>query len=185
MIDSEAVLGMSPSEPLSHDEEVDAMTRVRVRWILMLALVGVVGCSGADGSAEAEESSAGQMVARSDSTPSQSAAFPHLMAPAELFGRLEGEDAPILLDVRSAEEYEAGHIPGAINVPYDQIAASLDSLESFRTGEIVVYCRTGRRAGVAEDVLREAGFTRVFDLEGHMVSWNEQDLPVAVPAACC
>ena len=161
------------------------MTRVRVRWILMLALVGVVGCSGADGSAEAGESSAGQMVARSDSTPSQSAAFPHLMAPAELFGRLEGEDAPILLDVRSAEEYEAGHIPGAINVPYDQIAASLDSLESFRTGEIVVYCRTGRRAGVAEDVLREAGFTRVFDLEGHMVSWNEQDLPVAVPAACC
>lgn len=159
------------------------MTGVRVWWILMLALVGAAGCSGADGSAEAEESSAGQTVARTDSTPSQT--LPRIMAPAELAGRLEGEDAPILLDVRSEEEYEAGHIPGAINVPYDQIAASLDSLESFRTAEIVVYCRTGRRAGVAENVLREAGFTRVFDLEGHMTSWNEAGLPVAVPAACC
>jgi len=49
----------------------------------------------------------------------------------------------------------------------------------------VVYCRTGRRAGVAENVLREAGFTRVFDLEGHMTEWNQAELPVVVPAECC
>ena len=125
------------------------------------------------------------VAADSASTPGTTAAFPRVMKPAELAGRLDGQDAPIILDVRSVEEYEAGHIPGAVNVPYDQIAASLDSLESFRAGEVVVYCRTGRRAGIAENVLREAGFTRVFDLEGHMTSWNEAGLPVAVPATCC
>jgi len=79
--------------------------------------------------------------------------------------RLEGENVPVILDVRSPEEFAEGHIPGAINVPYDQVAANLDSLESFRTAEIVVYCRTGRRAGVAENVMREAGFSRCEPLE--------------------
>jgi len=166
------------------------MLNARFRWIWMLVLVGATagaGCSGPNGEAEAksEEAATGQVVADSASSLSATAAFPRVMKPAELAGRLDGPDVPIILDVRSVAEYEAGHIPGAVNVPYDQIAASLDSLESFRSGEIVVYCRTGRRAGIAENVLREAGFTRVFDLEGHMTSWNEADLPVAVPATCC
>ena len=108
-----------------------------------------------------------------------------MITSADLVQRLEGEDAPVILDVRSPEEYAEGHIPGAINVPYDQIAANLDSLESFLTAEVVVYCRTGRRAGVAEKALREAGFTQVVDLEGHMTTWNEAGLPVVVPAECC
>jgi rhodanese-related sulfurtransferase len=107
------------------------------------------------------------------------------MTPAELVSRLEGPGAPLILDVRSPEEYADGHIPGAINVPYDQIEARLGSLEEHRETEVVVYCRTGRRAGVAESALSEAGFKRIRDLEGHMVGWREAELPLVVPAACC
>ena len=105
-----------------------------------------------------------------------------VITPDDLALRLEGEDVPVILDVRSPEEYAEGHIPGAINIPYDQIAASLDWLESFREREIVVYCRTGRRAEIAEEALSEAGFEQVRDLEGHMVAWQDGNYPVVVPA---
>ena len=159
------------------------MGRARVRWTGALALAGAVlgaGCSGGNGGAEEAQETAQQTEVQAE--PTRIPSSPSVITSAELLERLEGENVPVILDVRSPEEFAEGHIPGAINVPYDQIAANLDSLESFRTAEIVVYCRTGRRAGVAENVLREAGFTQVSDLEGHMTSWSEAELPVVVPA---
>jgi rhodanese-related sulfurtransferase len=147
-----------------------------------IAVLGA-GCSGESGGAEESQEAARQVAVPDGPTPTLSS--PQVITSADLVKRLEGEDVPVILDVRSPEEYAGGHIPGAINVPYDQIAANLDSLESFLAAEIVVYCRTGRRAGVAEKALREAGFTQVVDLEGHMTSWNEAGLPVVVPAECC
>lgn len=144
------------------------MVRVSARWAGAMAFAIAVmgaGCSGESGSAEESHEAAQQVITAAD-----------------LVERLETADAPVILDVRSPEEYAEGHIPGAINVPYDQIAANLDSLESFLTSEIIVYCRTGRRATVAENALREAGFTEVLDLEGHMTAWNEAGHPVVVPA---
>jgi rhodanese-related sulfurtransferase len=149
---------------------------------LVVALLGG-GCSGGNGGAEESQEAGQQTAVQGEPTLTLSAS--QVITSAELVERLDGEDVPVILDVRSPEEYAEGHIPGAINVPYDQIAANLDSLQSFLTAEIVVYCRTGRRAGVAENALREAGFTRVLDLEGHMTSWNEAQLPVVVPAECC
>ena len=163
------------------------MVRVKVRWIGTMALVVAMlgaGCSGGSGDAEEAQDAAQQAAVQAEPTRALSSA--QVITSAELVERLEGPDTPVILDVRTPEEYAEGHIPGAINVPHDQVAASLDSLESFLVGEIVVYCRTGRRAGVAENVLREAGFTQVFDLEGHMSSWSEAELPIVVPAAeCC
>ena len=159
------------------------MVRARVRWTGGLALVGAVlgaGCSGGNGGAEEARQAAQQTEVQAE--PTRTVSSPSVITSAELLERLEGENAPVILDVRSPEEYAEGHIPGAINIPYDQVAANLDSLESFRIAEVVVYCRTGRRAGVAENVLREAGFTQVSDLEGHMTSWSEAELPVVVPA---
>ena len=159
------------------------MVRKRVWWTGAVALVVAVlgaGCSSGNEGAEESQEAVQQTAAQAELT--HTASSRQAITSAELVERLEGEDVPVILDVRSPEEYAEGHIPGAINVPYDQIAANLDSLESFQTAEIVVYCRTGRRAGVAENVLREAGFTRVLDLEGHMTSWNEAELPVVVPA---
>jgi rhodanese-related sulfurtransferase len=107
------------------------------------------------------------------------------IAAADLVERLGTVSEPVVLDVRSSEEYADGHIPGAINIPYDEIPAYLDSLNAFRGREIVVYCRSGRRAGVAEEALAKAGFGQVFDLEGHMLAWQAEEYPLAVPAADC
>lgn len=159
------------------------MVRVRARWTgamaFAIAAMGA-GCSGESDGAEESQEAVQQVAVQGEPTPVLSSA--QAITSAALVERLETADAPVILDVRSPEEYAEGHIPGAINVPYDQIAANLDSLETFLTAEVVVYCRTGRRAGVAENALREAGFTQVFDLEGHMTSWNEAGLPVIVPA---
>ncbi len=81
-----------------------------------------------------------------------------------------------LLDVRSSEEYQQGHIKGAINVSFDVISEHAAKLDKEQP--IVVYCRSGRRAGIAIETLQQLGFTKLYHLEGDMMGWTEKDLPV-------
>lgn len=87
-------------------------------------------------------------------------------------------DEWLLLDVRSAEEYNQGHIPGAINVPHDQIDAYLDALDGWQDKPVIVYCRSGRRAQLAMKVLEDLQFQSIRSLEGDMLGWSESGLPV-------
>jgi phage shock protein E len=100
------------------------------------------------------------------------------IAPAELAERIEAGDAPLVLDVRTPEEFAGGHVPGAVNIPYDQLAGRLGELDVDRSEEIVVHCESGRRASQAETVLEEAGFSDVRDLTGHMSAWREGGYPL-------
>ena len=81
-----------------------------------------------------------------------------------------------VLDVRSPEEFREGHVPGAVNVPYDQIAARIADVPKDK--DVVLYCRSGRRAGIAADVLAANGYTRLSHLEGDMPAWIEKGRPV-------
>jgi phage shock protein E len=72
-----------------------------------------------------------------------------------------------LIDARSADEYSAGHIEGAINIPHSVVSKELAQLGEDKSKEIVVYCKSGRRAGKAQDALLEAGFTNVFNAGGY------------------
>ena len=83
-------------------------------------------------------------------------------------------EAPLVLDVRSADESAGGHVPGARNVSFDEVGARLGELGSPR--EVVVYCESGRRAAKASAVLQEAGFT-VRHLTGDMKAWREAGHP--------
>lgn len=86
-------------------------------------------------------------------------------------------NAPIaLLDVRTAEEYQAGHIKGAINIAHSEITNQLSKLDKNKP--IAVYCRSGRRAGLAMEVLEKNGFKQVYHLAGDMNGWQAQELPV-------
>lgn len=82
-----------------------------------------------------------------------------------------------VLDVRSAEEFKAGHLPGAIHIPYDQIGHRLDELGA-RDGQIVLYCRSGRRASLAAQVLQAAGFQQLRHLAGDFPGWQAERRPV-------
>jgi rhodanese-related sulfurtransferase len=94
------------------------------------------------------------------------------IAPQDLLAR---GDAPLVLDVRSAEEFASGHVPDARNVAYDQVAARLAELGPPR--EVVVYCERGPRASKAAAVLSAAGFA-VRHLTGDMRGWREAGLPI-------
>lgn len=96
----------------------------------------------------------------------------------ELASRIEAETAPVILDVRSSEEFAEGHIPGAINIPYTELEDRYEELGIETSDEVVVYCRSGRRAGIAEAALEGLGFTNLRDLEGHIEAWKEAKRPL-------
>jgi len=87
---------------------------------------------------------------------------------AEAHRRVEA--GATLVDVRSAAEFAEGHLPGAVNIPVDELASRLDELGGPEAS-VIVYCRSGARSGKAERLLKEKGFTRVLDL-GPMSNWE-------------
>ena len=84
----------------------------------------------------------------------------------------------VLLDVRTPEEYAAGHVPGAINISHTQIKANLAKLLPHKNDTVIVYCRSGHRAGIAKSILAENGFTKLRHLSGDMNGWYKAHLPV-------
>ena len=107
------------------------------------------------------------------------AAGPGSIEPKTLGERIAWADPSLLvLDVRTAAEYAAGHLPGALNIPHGELAARIAELDGERERDIVVYCRTGVRAGQALEVLDKAGFTRLFHLKGDYTRGSEETRPV-------
>ncbi len=86
----------------------------------------------------------------------------------------------VVLDVRSVEEYEDGHVAGAINTSHNTVADKLNKLSQYKDNTVVVYCRSGRRAAFAENILAENGFKNLRHLTGDMNGWLKADLPVVV-----
>lgn len=84
----------------------------------------------------------------------------------------------VVLDVRSVQEYENGHIVDAINVSHNTITENLNFLSQYKDKTVVVYCRSGRRAGVAEHILAENNFKDLRHLTGDMNGWLKAKLPV-------
>ncbi len=95
----------------------------------------------------------------------------------DLLALIQKRNAPLILDVRTSEEYQSGHIPGSVNIPHNQLSSRLSELGISKSDEVVVHCESGRRASTAEAILTESGYTGVLDLEGHMRSWRESKLP--------
>ncbi|MEL6469425.1 MAG: rhodanese-like domain-containing protein [Cyanobacteria bacterium J06623_4] len=95
-----------------------------------------------------------------------------------LAAQIEQGVAPLILDVRTAEEYATSHIPGALNINYQDIPAQLSSLQPYANQEIIVYCERGVRASRAETHLAKAGFSNVRQLSGDMSAWRAANLPV-------
>lgn len=107
---------------------------------------------------------------------------PALIEPQALVERLAwGDQALVVLDVRTAAEYAEGHVPGARNIPHTELAARIAELSAARSSDIVVYCRSGVRAAQALAVLQGAGFRRLFHLQGDYTRWSAEQRPVILP----
>ena len=68
---------------------------------------------------------------------------------------MDSQEGHVILDVREQDEYDAGHIPGAILIPYTQIEDKADEMLPDKDQQILVYCRSGRRSKIAAEALAE------------------------------
>jgi glyoxylase-like metal-dependent hydrolase (beta-lactamase superfamily II)/rhodanese-related sulfurtransferase len=108
-----------------------------------------------------------------------------LIDPEELMRRVEGPEAPLVLDVRAASEYEAEHIPGSLHIPYGDLAGRLDELPRDR--RVAAICRGGKRSGLAASILQREGFDDVIHVGRGVGAWRQAGGPVesggSVPSA--
>jgi rhodanese-related sulfurtransferase len=97
------------------------------------------------------------------------------ISPTALLDRIAGGDAPVVLDVRSPAEFAAGHVPGAVNIPFTSVLAG-HGVGAPASRTLVVYCGHGPRAWLAGAALRLRGYERVTYLRGHMAAWRRAGL---------
>ncbi len=98
--------------------------------------------------------------------------------PGDLAALLARDEAPLLLDVRTPEEFAQGHVPGATLVPVQELEARLGELGAYKARGVVTYCEVGGRAGKAAELLRANGFSSVRQLDGSMQRWRAEQREV-------
>ena len=83
---------------------------------------------------------------------------------------MDSEEGYIILDVRTQEEYDEGHIPGAIVISHEEIAEKAEGVLTDKNQLILVYCRSGRRSKLAAEALVELGYTNIKEFGG-IIDW--------------
>ncbi len=99
--------------------------------------------------------------------------------PSDLHEKREAGIAPIVVDVRTAAEFATGHIPGAVNLPFDEVADRIDEIDAPHG--VALYCMQGPRARKGEASLIAVGRQQVFHLEGGLAAWIAAGYPVDKP----
>ena len=92
--------------------------------------------------------------------------------------RLLNQGTTLVLDVRDASEYAAGHLPRARHIPLKDLPGRIEEIGKYKERAVLVTCRNGPRAGSASRVLKRAGFNTVYQLKGGIVAWQQASLPV-------
>jgi rhodanese-related sulfurtransferase len=103
----------------------------------------------------------------------------HHMTQDQLLASIEKGTAPVIVDVRSQSEYESGHVPGALHLPFYALWSRHAEIKGNPEDPVVLYCEHGPRAGIAKFALWTLGYTNLVYLEGHMSGWKERGLPMA------
>jgi glyoxylase-like metal-dependent hydrolase (beta-lactamase superfamily II)/rhodanese-related sulfurtransferase len=104
-----------------------------------------------------------------------------LIDPEELAARVEGEEPPLILDVRNEAEYAGEHIPGSLHIPYGDLAGRFDELPRDRP--IAAICRGGKRSGLAASILQREGFADIVHVGKGVGAWRDGGHPVRSGAA--
>jgi rhodanese-related sulfurtransferase len=138
-------------------------------------------CSAHASAGDPAVAGAAPVTAPAVAAPAPPAAAIPLVTQDALLARQAKQDTSLfLLDVRSPEEFAQGHVPGAVNIPHDQVASRIAEVPKDK--DVVLYCRSGRRTALAADVLSANGYTRLSHLEGDMNAWMEKGRPIQAKA---
>ena len=99
----------------------------------------------------------------------QEAVYVNITA-AEAKEIMDTQEGYVILDARTQEEYDEGHIPGAILIPYDEILEKAEDVLTDKNQLILVYCRSGRRSKLAAEDLVKLGYTDIKEFGG-IIDW--------------
>lgn len=111
------------------------------------------------------------LQARSQNNSTAAAGSYQKITAVQVKARLDKGDRLTVIDVRTPDEYAAGHVPGSVLLPFDEIKAKASLLPQDKNTELVVYCRSGRRSAIAADTLLALGYTSVYDM-GAVSTWT-------------
>ena len=119
-------------------------------FILMLSILGFMGCTAQNGSS---------------------------IDSKEAYGLIKADSNIAILDVRTAKEFADGHVAEAVNIDVNQadFAQKIDQLDRSKT--YIVYCRSGRRSSKAVGILATKGFKNLYNVSDGFVGWNKNGLP--------
>ena len=92
--------------------------------------------------------------------------------------RLVNKENAILIDLRKKEDYENGHIMTALNYPHQEFDNQMHELDKFKERPIILVCDMGRNSANIGEKLKKAEFKRTFRLNGGMMTWMQEKLPV-------
>ena len=98
----------------------------------------------------------------------------------DLLKEMQGDNPPLVVDVRSQGEYDRGHVLGAVHIPFSSIGSGLSQIGLSKHGPVVLYCEHGPRAGIAGLSLFLSGYDRVYSLEGSMKGWRKNEFPIEI-----
>ena len=99
------------------------------------------------------------------------------MRAATLNEQIANQQAPLIVDTRTTGEYRAGHIPGAMHLPFHRSHLANQLMNLPRDRPVVIYCAHGPRAWWTAIQFKRAGFDTIFHLKGHMTGWRKAGLP--------
>ncbi len=86
--------------------------------------------------------------------------------------------SPVVLDVRTVEEYKSGHLENSINIPVQNLQQRYTDLLQYKDEDVFIYCATGNRSTVAAKILIDNGFTRIHNLRYGIFDWARKGYPV-------
>lgn len=119
---------------------------------------------------------------KQDSTRTAINDTPKILRPTAFKKALRKTKNAVLLDVRTPDEFAEGHLKNAQNIDYlaDEFEAQVSRLDKSKP--CFLYCRSGKRTAGAAELMLALGFERIYTLDGGMLAWEEQKLPVVRPA---
>ena len=92
--------------------------------------------------------------------------------------RLVNKENAILIDLRKKEDFENGHIMTALNYPHQEFDNQMHELDKFKERPIILVCDMGRNSANIGEKLKKAEFEKIFRLNGGMMTWTQENLPV-------
>jgi rhodanese-related sulfurtransferase len=89
---------------------------------------------------------------------------------------LYAEKKAVIVDVREDDEWNEGHIAGALHIPLNQLTERVSELQQHKDATIITQCKSGGRSAKALELLKTAGFSNVYSMDGGIKAWSQQGL---------